>query len=945
MELEAASNEDDRHHCRGSLSKGRYPRLAVTLLLLLLPLMTTTLSRRIRVHSKPVAMVTVAMVAVTQTSSAAASRGAADSQPVTLGRRDASLPRRRGGPDRHRSPPSLIALRRPHGLAGGPGSRAPVLAWPPVVNKVRRERTAAVATTPVAGRTQPAAAAAGVNAAPVIMAPRRLDRPLPRIRIRSSSRPQGDPDNNYLRVSNSSNAVGNRSEVHISGDSVQRNATNLTPTDSSNGEADTDDADRYLGTGENTVGLGLAEGGVLRRVKRQSDDTVSAAKEDVRADAPSRSADGVSEEMAETGKEIPVPLGAAALVYRSRGNFAALVDPLQSSRALAAAKQRYQMVTAADNQTSPLLLTEATTSNSVASNSSVSDSDSVDVVVQKADIDAENSTSVPTVLPGDARHEFSSVSLAQPLDDGRNATVVPSAELNCNVSAIRGLHAALRLHMPVSAVALCAYTVSFLFALVATSAITSLVLSLCVRLADRRSSFQLVPGLVAIAAASRALYYVDVEYRLIAAATAGRRRALYECWYPLLIAAFFVHRRHIEAEAPASHEDRRPSTTVDRHIKRSSVRCELCFSSIALCCYIALVPSLCLLVQFCVVAVVDPSFVLRLLFSLFGVVLSALHLRPVTAFSGVRHVAPAQVVLCALFVVCAGFSAADAATLLSTDFDSLLRQNSAVLVAVEAAETLIEVSTAVALCAGTWSTLSSFQCKWAEKEGVGEHTQVSDSSKKAAQNRASSKSPQTHKWWLSRLLMCTSTSKVVDVPQKTPGTVGSAVGWTSTEEDPGNVDGLSALPSRMVRSRSMLYNDHGFIRFRVDGDTDGESDARTLDDDDGGPGPPRSVSASEYASADDLSSRRGPSSVGTPRWSRGGSPGLGGFRAPSIHLQDSIDRALDRCDIWRVGREQGRLSVEELRRIVQLYADVHDHRRAVQQRKGAGITSTNYAEV
>jgi len=90
----------------------------------------------------------------------------------------------------------------------------------------------------------------------------------------------------------------------------------------------------------------------------------------------------------------------------------------------------------------------------------------------------------------------------------------------------------------------------------------------------------------------------------------------------------------------------------------------------------------------------------------------------------------------------------------------------------------------------------------------------------------------------------------------------------------------------------MLYNDHGFLRFRQDGDTDGESDARTLDDDDGGgpaglPGPPRgqvrSVPASEYASADDLSLPAGGlSSVGTPRW---GSPSLAGYRAPSIHLQ------------------------------------------------------------
>jgi len=91
----------------------------------------------------------------------------------------------------------------------------------------------------------------------------------------------------------------------------------------------------------------------------------------------------------------------------------------------------------------------------------------------------------------------------------------------------------------------------------------------------------------------------------------------------------------------------------------------------------------------------------------------------------------------------------------------------------------------------------------------------------------------------------------------------------------------------------------------------------------------RSAPVSEYASADDLSLWRGPSSGGTPRWSRPGSPSLTGFRAPSMHLQDSIDRALDRCDIWRVGREQGQLNVDELRRIVQLYsvADVIDRRR------------------
>jgi len=135
----------------------------------------------------------------------------------------------------------------------------------------------------------------------------------------------------------------------------------------------------------------------------------------------------------------------------------------------------------------------------------------------------------------------------------------------------------------------------------------------------------------------------------------------------------------------------------------------------------------------------------------------------------------------------------------------------------------------------------------------------------------------------------------------------------------------------------MLYNDHGFLRFRQDGDTDGESDARTLDDDDdggggglavlaGAQGPVRSVPASEYASADDLWSRPGgPSSVGTPRW---GSPSLAGFRAPSIDLQASVERALDRCDIWRVGREQGQLDADDLLRIVQLYAaDVVDSRR------------------
>ena len=85
----------------------------------------------------------------------------------------------------------------------------------------------------------------------------------------------------------------------------------------------------------------------------------------------------------------------------------------------------------------------------------------------------------------------------------------------------------------------------------------------------------------------------------------------------------------------------------------------------------------------------------------------------------------------------------------------------------------------------------------------------------------------------------------------------------------------------------MLYNDHGFLRFRVDGDTDGESDARTLEEDDAGPGHQqvRSAPASQYASADDLSLHARAaggfsSALGTPR-----SPSLAGFRAPSIHLQ------------------------------------------------------------
>ena len=684
--------------------------------------------------------------------------------------------------------------------------------------------------------------------------------------------------------------------------------------------------------------------------------------------------------------------------YRSRGNFAALVDPLKSrGRASSALSESasgikwLQLSTVIDNATSPIPVTDntavpgfATSYTTSGNNISAFAADSIEIRVLKTDVNDSADAAISTSV---AIQPLKNVSFLVNV----SSTLATSGDWNCNKTkkSLLTLQAALKLRMSASAVALFVYALGFLFTLVAALAITGVALSLLIRggrsshVAGRQSPppslTAVLAGFVAVSTVSRALCYVAGEFRLIAAAvTPGDRRVIYECWFPFILAAYFLRQRVLYGVVAAAGNNDSMSPEKGRHVKRFwrvGFQRDLCISVLALSSYLAFVVSVCLLIEFCAVPV-ESVFVLRLLFALFAVLLSAESVLRI-ASSSVRHTAT-QVVLRASFVICAGFSAVDAASLLSDDFASLLQQNADALIAVQTANSLAELVISVVLCADSSLMFSGLGRETGRKNGSARQKDVTGTKADAHgwkmlncrhESTLSAKSPPPRQSWLDQLLSCYGTSrkksKVTDVdsaPAAVEMSFGGvhAVGWASTEES-ANVDGVVSPPpppqsSRvMTRSKSMLYNDHGFIRFRLDGDTtDGDSDARTLDDDDGG-GPPGqlqvpSVPASEYASADDLSSRRGggPSSSsagGTPHWSRPGSPTLAWFRAPSIHLQDSIDRALDRCDIWRVGREPGQLSVDELRRIVQLYADVggnyrrggNNHRR----RPTAGTTTTN----
>ena len=975
-------------------SRSRYSTVTVTLLLLLMMFCC-----RIRVTATVAMAADDAVLWTPSSLSPAADRlreNVGQTQLASLPRRDDSSARDRHGAVVWRS---LIAVQRLVGPASPDGGdrRAAVLARHVVVNNGKPPATT---TSTTAAAWMSPRAAARVNVAAVITTPRGLGHRLPRIQIRSTDPPSRStfsgvfhaigtsfhqPGNSYLLASASYPLSSDRAaatSVKQLGNGiafVQSNSTRRIPDGSGDKytarTAATDDLNTFSDSDEKDADLEIGGGRDVRRRRRSGVQSVDKSDSGGLTIAINETSKDSSTARPRTSdaESAGMPLGAAALRYRSHGKFAALVDPVKSGRASvssgsASANKWLQLETAGDhNSTSPSPLTEETTMSdeqtvSFATSSYIiatnSDSDSVEIKVLEIGIndtaDAANSLSVANQTLNDSL-------LLNGTSKSVNSTLTPSGEWNCS-KAVKSfdVQAALKLRMSDSAVAVCVYTLSFLFTLVAAWATTSVIFSLCVRnqrssmVAGRQSaSSQMVFGFVAIAAATRALYYVAAEYQQLAAVvTPGGRRAIYECWFPFLIAAFSIHQRLFCGKAVTQENDLILCDKRD-HISRTGFRRDLCVFGLVLCSYLKLVFFLCLLIEFCVVPV-KAVFVLRFVFALFAVLLSAANVHKIVTSSG-RHVTT-QVVLCALFVICAGFSAVEAVTLLSDDFALLFQQNTDVLIAVEAADRLAELFISALLCVDSSSSFSRNQPKHIQKSVDAGHAGVPGTMinnrnvvNYSQASTLSIKSSTTRQSWLNRLLDSTlKKSKVVDVgsvPQQTTISMVHAVGWTSME-DPAKMDGLSPLPppSRMTRSRSMLYNDHGFIRFRVDGDTDGESDARTLDDDDGGQGQARSVPASEYASAEDLSSRRGLSCAGTPRWSQRGSPSLAGFRAPSIHLQDSIDRALDRCDIWRAGREQGQLSVDELRRIVQLYCDVNDSRRA-HQRRTAGITSINYAEV
>ena len=981
--------------------RGRYPTVTVTVMMLLMMFYCFIRAATAAAHQpKTVAM--AADDAVVWTPSAfvvnAASLSAfSDRSPENVGHGQlASLPRRdeSSGRDRHGSMTwrALIAVG-PVGLDGAV-RRSTALARPEIVNN---SKPPATTTATAAGMDTPKTAAATVNVAPVITTPLGRHDRLPRIQIKSNLpctrslfsalyASFQQPDDRRLlpasapcslimktNVANSVEQLNNdiyavQSKLTPPGRNDSDNKYTVTSTvmDRPNIFSDISAKDAEL----EPPGVGRVHRHRRRQRGAESVDEVDqqmlSSGSGSLLNAVTTSTDGTSTETSvvrlktpKTDEQVGVSLRAAALRYRSRGNFAALVDPLKSGRASASASANKwrQLGTVGDNSTSPPAVTEETTSSSITSSRSIfiNDSDSIEVnVIMAVRVDVNDSTHVP----GSVSVATEPLSDSFPLNRSKalNSSLVTSGEWNCSkATKSLSLQAALKLRLSASAVALCVYTLSFLYTLIAAWSITSIVFSLCIirnqhwsLLVGRRWYSQLVLGFVAMAAAARALYYVAAEYHLLAAmATPASQRMIYDCWLPFIIAAFFFHLRLLRVKAVTKENEEAQHVGFCR---------ELCAVILALCFCLALVVLLCLLIEFCILPVLS-VFVLRFAFALYAVLLSVANVYRIATSSG--RCISTQVVFCPLFVICAGFFIVDAATLLSSEFALLFQKNAVVLIAVKAADRLAELFISALLCAHSSSMVFRFQRKNDQKGvNVGQKevrgTKI-DEDKMVNYYQASVlstttiKPQKTRRSWLNRLLDATSKkSKVVDVgsveSQISLGVVHSLC-WASTE-DPAIVHGVSPLPpsspSRVTRSRSMLYNDHGFIRFRLDGDTDGESDARTLDDDDGGPGQARSLPASEYASADDLSLRRGPSSAGTPRWSRPGSPSLTGFRAPSIHLQDSIDRALDRCDIWRVGCEQGQLNVDELHRIVQLYAD---GRRGNRQRRAAGKKSISYAEV
>jgi len=967
MHITDATNNDVRRFCHMSTAQSRYPTVIVTWLLLLLLMMfyswigvtATAVSA-----SKAVSMATGGDM-ITWTLPASASLypvSVRAQQTAPAGRfQFAPLPRQDDSSGLGRlGAAGRRALIAPHRLAGSdsPGHRAATLPRPEAVNYPLPPATTASAT---------------VNVAPVIRTSRdRQDGP-GRISIRStlphrrSSFSTGFHarsasfhrlDNDYLPTSTQysiivdGTATTSVKEFVYSG---QSNSTDQSPNETGNKyTAGAHRVDTFSGI--SGLDLKRDEDCGVRRARRQSgaesieevDRPLDGDQLNAKTTIPSDKKPTVR---TPGTKLASMPLGAAALRYRSRGNFAALVDPLKTggrAPALAESANKWrQLATAGDNSISTSPLIEETILVPAATSSSriFTDSDSIDVkVIHIAINDSVNVTHSASFTT----QTLNDISLLGN-NEMPNSTMVPSDEWNCSKAMKNlGVQAVLQLRISDSAVAMCVYTLSFLFAMVAVCAVTGLILSfLCIHnrrsphVADRRSSSQVVLGLVVLAAAARALHYFAVKYQLLATvATPGGLRAIYECWFPFIIAAFFVHQRQLKNDLVSSSKNHRLACWRDLRV-----------FSLVLCFYLKLVFLSCLLIDFCVIPV-EAVFVFRFVFVLFAVSLSLANIPIITLTTSGRHIAT-QVVLCALFVICAGFSAVNVATLLSDDFFLLFQQNANVPIAIEAADGVAELFISVLLCINSALKFSGFQCNKSQKSvSVGRKVVLMTKVNKRkiadhGRSKLSTNSPAVSQSWLSRLLDSTlKKSKVVDVgkaPTQISPSVVHTLGWTAAE-DPANVDCVLPLPpfSRILRSRSMLYNDHGFIRFRQDGDTDGESDARTLDDDGGGP---RSVPASEYASAESLSFYRGPSSTATPRWSRPGSPSLAGFRAPSIHLQDSIDRALDRCDIWRVGREHGQLSVDELRRIIELYADVGDRRRGNWHHQRGSIPLINYAEV
>jgi len=814
----ATVNEEAGRRLRQLLSsRGRRRRHYITdvtpLQMLFLPLLLCSCCSCI--YAAAAADETVAMVADDATTAELDGSSASlfgNGRPASLDRRDLSSGRDRGGTVDRRA--SIAAPRPP-----GPGGRGRGEARPRVVNKVK---PSAAATRQKPGR---------VNVTPVITTTvrQRSDRP-PRILIRplrpsltsvqnalgTSSHQSHD---NYLPTQTvASSPPAGDSFQQFGNESVQPISTHRKSGESSekftSENAAVDDNNAALGSSIRNASLPGDRGvRVLRRKKRRSEESVESDRqtprnlESPRTAATSSSVDGTSTESPaarsggtrEAGGPAAVPMGASALRYRSRSNFAALVDPLSGGgRALASGKKWRHLTTVSDSPASSVPITEEPTVT--ASSATGSYDDSVEIKVLRMDVgDSENATAFV------ASRASNDGSKSQ-----QNSTLSPSGERNCSKSAINGglaLAETLRSRLSSSAAAAVIYSLAFLFAIVAASATIGAILS-PLRMRNRRlSSSQLVLGSAAIAAAARALYYLDSRYPLVA--TSAARRAIYECFFPLLVAAFFAHGRLLCGKAPST-DSGLSSAEIGRHTKRSwltGFRCDLCVFGLLWVFYIVLVVSLCLLIEFCVVPV-EAAFVLRLVFALFAVLLS---IRGIATSSG-RHIAT-QVVLRALFAICATFSVVDAATLLSSDLAPLFRQNAEVWFAVEAAGRLAELFASTLLCASSSSTFAGFEGNKGRKSaGVGRTkvpgTTVDDRKvvKCRQASALSAKSPQMRQSSLSRLFDCWSKkAKVLDVGSATPqmsSVVLGAVGWASTE-DVSKVDRMSPLPlpPRVTRSR------------------------------------------------------------------------------------------------------------------------------------------------